>query len=77
MAIKFGGKVVRGAAAWRLAGHPLVGADQLFSFASLVLPGFYFSLCLIFLFVTIYYYYYLGLFRFIYYLGSLSKGIMA
>ena len=40
------------ATAQGLAGYWSVGAEQLFSFASLVFLGFYFSLFLIFLFIT-------------------------
>ena len=35
--------------------HHLVGGEQLFSFASLVFLGVYFSLFFIFLFITIFY----------------------
>jgi len=40
-----------------LAGHQLVGDEQLISSPSLVSLGFYFSV--IFLFISIYYYYYI------------------
>ena len=46
------GKFGKGATARGLAGYWSVGAEQLFSFASLVFLGFYFSLFLIFLFIT-------------------------
>ena len=49
-AIKAGGEVGGGAAARGLAGHRSVGGEQLSSFASLVCPGFYFSLCYFFSF---------------------------
>ena len=46
------GKFGKGATARGLAGYWSVGAEQLFSFASLVFLGFYFSLFLIFFFIT-------------------------
>ena len=41
-----------------LAGHWLVGGEQLFSFVLVVFLGFYFSLFVIFPLITVYYYYY-------------------
>jgi len=66
-AIKLGRILAEVDAAWGLVGHQLVDGEQLFSFASLVFVGFYFSLSVIFLFIIICYYccyyYYFVLFQ--------------
>jgi len=54
-------EVCWGATAWGLAGQQLVASEQLFSSASLVFLGFYFSI--IFLFITIYYYYLISIIK--------------
>ena len=59
-----GVKLAGAAIARGLAEHPWAGGEQLFSFASLVCLGFYFSLFVIFLFIKIYYYYYYYFFFF-------------
>jgi len=51
------GKAGKGATVRGLAGHQSDGGKQLFSFASLIFLGFYFSVIFIFFAIFCYYYY--------------------